>query len=68
MGRYDAAIVQLTRALDLEPSEAVIAEHIGDAFAAKGDQPKAREWWQKALTLNPEPDTLVRVKEKLGGK
>lgn len=66
MGRYDQAIENLKHALELEPSEAVIAEHIGDAYAAKGDTQQAREYWHKAMTLNPEPDTSARLKGKLG--
>jgi len=65
LGRHEDALVHLKRAFELEPSEAVIAEHIGDVYAAQGNREQARDYWETGLQLNPNPKTATRLKEKL---
>lgn len=60
-GKYSEAVVQLTRAASLQ-KDPVIFEHLGDALDRVGDDKAAKEWWQKALRLDPDNK---KIKEKL---
>ncbi len=60
-GDYGQAIEFLERAATLG-SDAVIYDHLGDAYQADGDADKARQWWEKALTLDPDN---ITIREKL---
>ena len=59
---------QPTQALDYllqaakltDPPDATIYEHLGDTYAALGQADKARDAWQKSLSV--EPNDLVRKK------
>ena len=61
LGWYHYKTGNLTEALALlekafkqtEPEDATVDEHLGDVHAALGHVEKAREYWQKALLLNP---------------
>ncbi|MBN1212762.1 MAG: tetratricopeptide repeat protein [candidate division Zixibacteria bacterium] len=61
-GNLDEALKYLKRAVELD-SDPIIFDHLGDAYKAKGKNKQAREWWQKALELDPEN---TAIKEKLG--
>ncbi len=55
--KFKKAIKYLQKAAELQ-KDAVIFEHVGDAYSAKGDTEKATEWWNKALELNPDNEVL----------
>lgn len=61
-GYIDEALKYLKKAVELD-SDPIIFDHLGDAYKAKGKNKQAREWWQKALELDPEN---IAIKEKLG--
>jgi len=62
-GEYEQAVTQLERAVELlEVPDAVIYDHLGDAYARLNRIDKAREAWQKALETDPE---TTGVAEKL---
>jgi len=61
LGQVDSALFYLSQAAQLD-SDPVIYDHLGDAYAEKGDLRKAREWWQKALDRQPDNEEL---REKL---
>jgi tetratricopeptide (TPR) repeat protein len=61
LGDYDKAVEYLKQAVELD-SDPVIFDHLGDAYAAKGKLERAREWWEKALALQPDNSA---IKEKL---
>lgn len=61
LGDYARAIVHLERAAGLV-DDAVILDHLGDAYHAVGNNVEARKVWQKALGKDPENDG---IKEKL---
>ncbi len=59
--KYKKAVKYLKQAAELQ-KDSVIFEHLGDAYYAKGDTSKAKDWWSKSLGLNPDNET---VKDKL---
>jgi tetratricopeptide (TPR) repeat protein len=61
LGDYDKALHYLKKAAKLD-SDPVILDHLGDAHEANGEMDLARQWWRKALEL--EPDN-VAIMEKL---
>ena len=62
---YEEAVIHLERAVQLLPSEAVINDHLGDAYWKVGRYFEARYQWGHALTLDPEEDLRATVEEKL---
>lgn len=61
MGDFDQAVKYLEKAAAAAP-DAVVFEHLGDAFLARGKKDRADEWWRKALQLAPNN---VSLQEKL---
>jgi tetratricopeptide (TPR) repeat protein len=61
MNQYGPAIKYLEKAA-ASVKDAVVLDHLGDAYYAKGDKKKATDNWRKSLELDPENKA---VKEKL---
>ena len=58
-GKFEEALTELLRAAELLPEpDAVVFEHIGDAYDKLGRNAEAVLYWQKALQLNPESKTI----------
>ena len=57
-GRYDIE-------LELLPTDAVLNDHLGDAYWRVGRRLEARFQWNHARDLDPEPDLLAEVFKKL---
>ena len=62
-GKYKKALKELLRAEQLVESDPVIFDHIGDAYSVLEDDEKAVEYWNKALELDPDNET---IREKIG--
>ena len=68
-GDYPQAIANLQKAVAALPeADAVVFEHLGDAYAASGDAAKALEAWKKALALDASNKPLAAKIEKAQGK
>lgn len=65
LGELKGAIEWLEKAAELEARNAVINDHLGDAYWAAGRQAEARFQWQRALGLDPEPGETGRIEAKL---
>lgn len=68
LGRYEEALTELKKAVDVEEPDGVILEHLGDAHQAAGQIAPARAAWQRALAnfeKQGEADKAKRVQEKL---
>ncbi|MDO9712314.1 tetratricopeptide repeat protein [Paracraurococcus lichenis] len=65
LGDLPGAVTWLEKAVELEPRNAVVNDHLGDAYWAGGRQREARFQWQRALTMEPEPEDLVKIEAKL---
>jgi tetratricopeptide (TPR) repeat protein len=63
--QYQAAVNQLEIAVKLNSTDQEIWEHLGDSYFMLGNEAKALECWNKALTLNPAHSKL---KEKINQK
>ncbi len=64
-GHTKDAVKTLERAVELEPEDATINGHLGDAYAAAGRKIEAQYQWRRALTLNPTPDDAAKLEAKL---
>ena len=58
-------MTQLERAVELEPGDPVVNDHLGDAYWRVGREREARFQWQRALTLKPEADVVAQIETKL---
>ncbi|MBK9083432.1 MAG: tetratricopeptide repeat protein, partial [Rhizobiales bacterium] len=65
LGRYDEAVKELERAIELKPSDPVINDHLGDAYWKTGRKLEATFQWNHARDLKPEPDDLVKILKKI---
>ncbi len=65
MGDYPAAVRMLERAVELKGDDPTINEHLGDAYWRVGRHDEARYQWRRALGLNPEPEQMEGLKEKV---
>jgi Flp pilus assembly protein TadD len=65
LGRFEEAVPHLERALELLPQDAVLNDHLGDAYWAVGRQREARFQWRAALNFKPEPDARAAIEQKL---
>src|SRR3984893_12741612 len=59
-GDYARAITELLHAADLiNPPDPVVYEHIGDTYRSLGDTSQALTFWQRALSLDPQSQSLA---------
>jgi len=65
LGDLPGAIRALERAAELESRNAVINDHLGDAYWAAGRRAEARFQWRRALGLDPEPGEAGRIEAKM---
>jgi tetratricopeptide (TPR) repeat protein len=62
-GRANDAVDLIQKAIyGMETDDAVLRDHLGDAYLLKGDVARAREEWQRARRLDPD---LTGIQEKL---
>ena len=70
LGRYDEAVVQMERAVELEAVDPVVNDHLGDVYWAVGRTREAQFQWKRALSFiefaqsDTEADP-VRIRRKL---
>ena len=65
LGRYDDAVRELERAIELKPADPVINDHLGDAYWRTGRKLEAQFQWNHARDLNPEPEELPKILDKI---
>ncbi|MBW8734170.1 MAG: tetratricopeptide repeat protein [Asticcacaulis sp.] len=66
LGDYDQALGYIEQAVQLEPADAEVNEHLGDVYKALGRTSEARYEWQRVLSLqNVTPKTMAQIKAKL---
>lgn len=72
MGKYEDAIKVLERAAEYLPANAIVCDHLGDAYWVAGRKAEARYQWQHALTLKEDSEELdkdlIRKKIASGAK
>ena len=64
---YDQAITYLEKASEIEPANALISDHLGDAYWQGNRKNEARFQWNHALSLKDDSGELSikEVKQKL---
>ncbi|MET0368002.1 MAG: tetratricopeptide repeat protein [Methylobacterium sp.] len=65
LGRWDDAVRELEKAVELKPGDPTINDHLGDAYWRAGRRLEGKFQWQHAKDLNPEPDDLAKINDKL---
>jgi tetratricopeptide (TPR) repeat protein len=59
-GQYEQALAELLSAVHaLKQDDPTVFEHIGDTYAMLNQAPKALEYWEKALALDPTNKKLA---------
>jgi tetratricopeptide (TPR) repeat protein len=64
-GYTQAAMKLLTQAVEMDPDDAEVNAHLGDAFYAAGLKLQADYQWQRALALKPDPKLQAQIETKL---
>src|SRR5271165_5732865 len=59
-GDLARALTELLHAADLfNPPDPVVFEHIGDTYRSLGNTPQALSYWQKAMNLDPQNQSIA---------
>ena len=70
MGKYDEAVKVLERASEYLPANAVVFDHLGDAYWQAGRKNEARFQWRHALSATQDKDDVdqqtIRLKIEQG--
>ena len=64
-GKFDEATKVLEQAHMLEPKEAIILEHLADAYQAQDNFDKALNMYFKALQNETDKDSIIAIKAKI---
>ncbi len=65
LGRYDDAVRVLEHAVELLPVDPILNDHLGDALWMVGREREARFQWNRAISFDPDPEDLARIRQKL---
>ena len=70
LGMYDNAITYMEKAAELEPANATISNHLGDAYWFGGRKNEASFQWNHVLTMKDETKEVDydEVRAKINGK
>ena len=62
---YASAIIDLERAIQLDPSDPEVNNHLGDVYWRVGRRLEAQYQWRRVLSLSPDEKTRAAVEAKL---
>ncbi|MEL7048306.1 MAG: tetratricopeptide repeat protein [Pseudomonadota bacterium] len=62
---YAKAVKYLERAVELRPDDPILNDHLGDALWRIGREREARFQWDLSVSLNPEPEDLLKIRKKI---
>lgn len=65
LGDVKKAVYYLEQAVELMPSDAVVNDHLGDAYWAAGRTKEARFQWARTLTLDPDATLSATIEDKI---
>ena len=57
-GNYEDARKYIKMSIETGDASAEVYEHMGDVYKALDDEEEARNWWKRALEMDPERDYL----------
>lgn len=65
LGKYPQSRIHLERAIDLQPDDKVILEHLGDLYHAMELFAEAEQAYRDALTVDPDAEGVLEKLKKL---
>ena len=65
MGDFEKALLYLERAMELESTDPIVNDHLGDVLWMLGRKREAKFQWKKSLALEPEPVDQKKTQDKL---
>jgi len=65
LGHYNEAIVPMEKAVELEPHDPIVNDHLGDILWMIGRKREARFQWNRALLFGPTEENKKKIKKKL---
>lgn len=65
LGRFEDAVVPMELAVELLATDPIVNDHLGDVYWKVGREYEARFQWQRALSFDPEPKEVIRIRRKL---
>ncbi|MFM8818971.1 MAG: tetratricopeptide repeat protein [Phenylobacterium sp.] len=65
LGDFPRAVTTLEMAVELEPGDPELNNHLGDAFWRVGRRDEAGFQWKRVLTLDPDPKIRADAERKL---
>jgi Flp pilus assembly protein TadD len=64
-GDIGQAMQLLIKAVEMDPDDAEVNAHLGDAFFAAGEKLQAGYQWQRALALKPDAKLQAQIEDEL---
>ena len=64
-GDYEKALLYLERAMELESTDPIVNDHLGDVLWMLGRKREAQFQWKKSLSFAPEPIDQKNTEDKL---
>ena len=65
LGHYNEAIVPMEKAVELEPHDPIVNDHLGDILWMIGRKREAGFQWNRALLFGPTEENREKIKKKL---
>lgn len=65
VGKFDAAVAPMERAVELVSDDPIINDHLGDVYWMVGRTREAEFQWRRALSFKPEEKDAVRIRRKM---
>ncbi len=65
LSQYENALQLMEKAVDLKAADPTINDHLGDVYWRLGRELEAKFQWNHARDLNPEPEDLPKILEKI---
>ena len=64
-GEFEKALLYLERAMELESTDPIVNDHLGDVLWMLGRKREAQFQWKKSLSFKPEPVDQKNTEDKL---
>ena len=65
LGQYKEAILPMEKAIELEPHDPIVNDHLGDILWMTGRKREAGFQWNRALLFGPTQENEEKIKKKL---
>lgn len=65
LGRYEEAVAPMELAAELLATDPIVNDHLGDVYWKVGRKREAEFQWRRAMSFDPEPAELDRIRRKL---